>query len=250
MKNKKRRILEILLVIAALCVVAFVLVRHTPPIVEVIRNGDINDVEAYIRSKGKEGVIILIILQTIETVSIVLPALPIYICAGAILGKVKGTLVCWITNILLNIAIFEVAKKMKLSATRFLEDDKKDNKLISMMMAAKYPNRLVILMSLIPVFPNGLIPYVAAQTSISLSSFVKSLAIGCLPTILIYAWGGDLLTSEHFTITLPIVLLVAALVACVYLFRDRVTKAAEPLIKKFLGIEEERFSEADEKRTP
>lgn len=240
MKNKKRRILEILLVIAALCVVAFVLVRHTPPIVEVIRNGDINDVEAYIQSKGKEGVIILIILQTIETISIFLPALPIYICAGAILGKVKGFLVCWITNIVLNIIIFEVAKKMKVSASRFLDDDEKDNKLIKMMMAAKYPNRLVILMSLIPVFPNGLIPYVAAQTSISLSSFVKSLAIGCLPTILIYAWGGDLLTSEHFTITLPIVILVAALVGCIYLFRDRITKAAEPLIRRFLGIEDEK----------
>ena len=231
--KRNRMLIELVLIVIALAIVAYLLHVHTPKIIKLLRSGNISGLEQYIQNKGRRGRLVLILLQVIETITIVLPAMPVYICAGAIYGKIQGMLMCYITNLLMNVIIFLTARKLKISTAEFAKFQK-NQKLEELMSRAKSPNRLVFLMCMLPVIPNGMIPYISAQTNVSLAGFSKALAVGSLPSIVVFVCCGDFLISEHFKITLPVVIILALLVGVFMLFRKRVTAWIEPKLKKLL----------------
>ena len=232
-KSKEILITEIVLAALGILILIAILHYHTPRIIKILETGSIADIEAYIEEAGNKGRAVLILLQIIETVSIVLPALPVYICAGIIYGKLEGFLMCYITNVVMNALIFTVARKFKLTTSEFISAER--NARIEMwMQKAKRMDRVVVLMCFLPVVPNGMIPYISAQTPISLKLFMKALAIGCAPAIFFYVCGGDLLISHSFHITWPVLLAAAVLTALILIFRKPLTKWLEPKVKKFL----------------
>ena len=232
-KKRRRMMLEIVLIAAALIIVVLLLREHTPKILKLLEDGNVSGIETYIKAEGEKGRFVLILLQVIETVTIVLPAMPVYICAGAVYGKLQGFLMCYLTNILMNILIFIAARKMKTSTLEFARFQK-NQKLEELMTAAQHPERLVVAMCLLPIVPNGMIPYISAQTGIRPMTFTAALAVGSLPSILVYVCFGDLLLSEHFKITLPLVIIVAVLVIILMLFKKKITAFLEPKLKKLL----------------
>ena len=62
----------------------------------------------------------MVVLQVIETISIVIPAMPVYICSGILFGKAVGIAICYTTNLILNILIFLAARKMKYVKSKVL----------------------------------------------------------------------------------------------------------------------------------
>ena len=238
MQNKRIRLIaQIVLVVLFLVIVGFILREHTPKILKLLEHGSVTDIERYIQQEGSKGRAILIVLQIIETVSIVLPAMPVYICAGAVFGKLLGFLMCYTTNIVMNVLIFLVAGRLKANAagTGIFQ---KNQRLEGWMKNATRMDRVVIVMCLLPIVPNGMIPYLSAQTKIRLEQFTLAICIGCAPSILMYAVCGDFLLSEHFKVTLPVVIVIAAAACLIMVFRKKVTAWLEPKIKKFIGIED------------
>ena len=223
----------ILFVAAAVAIAAYVFHLHTPKIVQLLRSGDVEGIETYIENEGKKGWFVLILLQVLETVSIILPALPVYICAGAVYGKIAGILMCYITNLVMNLLIFLAARKMKVTSEEFLQFEK-NPKLEEWMQKTTHPDRLVLIMCLLPIIPNGLIPYISSQTAVTARDFMKMLAVGCLPSIVFFVCSGDLLVGRHFHLTWPVVLLFAVLIAIIMIFRRRITVWLEPRIEKFI----------------
>ncbi len=69
-----------------------------------------------------------------------------------------------------------------------------------------------------------MIPYVSAQTDVTLWGFTKALAVGCLPFIVVFVCCGDMLLSEHFKITLPVVIVLIMIVLLFVLFKNKITK--------------------------
>ena len=202
----------------------------------LLEHGDVADIESYIKQEGSKGRIILVILQIIETVSIVLPAVPVYICAGAVFGKLQGFLMCYVTNVGMNVLIFLVAGRLKANSAG-LSGFQRNQKLEGWIKNATHMERVVIVMCLLPIVPNGMIPYMSAQTKISLKQFTLAICVGCIPSILMYVVCGDFLLSEHFKVTLPIVIVIAIIACFIMLFRKKVTAWLEPKIKKFIGID-------------
>ena len=178
-------VLEILLITLAVLLIYRVLETRAPKLIGLLRKGNISDIEDYIRQEGKKGELVLIGLQILETISIVLPALPVYISAGVLFGKLKGFLMCYITNLIMNLVIFLVAKKWKITTKEFTKYGKNE-KFEKLMTITSQPGLLVILMCLLPVMPNGMIPYVSAQTGMELKEFLLGLSVGSLPAILVY----------------------------------------------------------------
>lgn len=235
---------EAILVLAVLFIAARTFMDHASNLVALLRTGDVSGLEAYLEDKGSEGKWILILIQTIETLSIFLPAVPVYLCAGVIYGAAEGTLICCLTNLALNLLMFLLARSMKrgLPQTGFSARKKRLEHLIA---SAKKPERAIFLMCLVPGVPNGLIPFVATRTRITVGKFLLSVGIGSLLQIAFFVSGGDLLLDKNFRITVPAALLILLLAGIFFLNGKRIMKAVQPAVWKFLGIEEEK--EAAEK---
>lgn len=237
----RRRILlytvEGFLILLVLCIVARTILNHASNLLELLRKGDVSGIESYLEEKGSEGKWILILLQAIETISVFLPAVPVYLCAGVIYGTGEGILICWVTNLALNLLMFLLARVMKhkISQSGIAIRNKRVEYLTE---AATKPERATFLMCLIPVVPNGLIPYISARTKMTAGKFLLAIGLGSLPPIAFFVSGGDLLLDKHFHITVPIALLLLGLAGILWLNRKKIIEDAQPVIRKFLGIED------------
>ncbi len=219
--------------IAVMLVVIYLLNTHTPKLIEYLQNDDVDGLTSYIRSEGNLGELILIGVQALETFSIVLPSLPVYICAGLIFGKLEGILICYITNLVLNAIMFKFARRGGQIGRERIANSKnvKTNKMIEKVLNMKNPEKAMIFLYIIPVIPNGLIPTLAAQTSIKFSHFIGELALFCLPSISICVICGDALLSIDWSKAIPILIALIAVAVLVYVFKNRITGWIEGKMK-------------------
>ncbi|MGI6721633.1 MAG: TVP38/TMEM64 family protein [Anaerovoracaceae bacterium] len=232
--KRKRYIIEVLLGICAAVIVIYIVQRHAPPILKIIESGNITGIRDYLNAYGTDGKYLIVVLQIIETVSIVLPAAPVYICAGVMFGKVPGILICYGTNIGINILMFlfsrHTGKSFSLPWIR-----KKDSLFTKFLQSSKHIGRVVFIMSLLPIVPGGTIPLLSAKTDITLLNFTKALAAGCLPQLIIYVCCGDILVSDGYRIIIPIIIVLVALGGLCFLFRKQLTTYFKPKLEKFLS---------------
>lgn len=232
--SKKRRIIiEAVLIAAAAVIVAAVLSHHVPKILEILESGDVNDIDAYLQEYGTDGRLLLILLQVIETISIVLPAMPVYICSGIMFGKISGILVSFSVNLALNVLMFLFGRKMK-GWVRKHFDITKNQTVNHMMESARHMDRIVMIMCLVPVVPNGTIPYLASQTDITTVQFIRAIAVGSFPAIAFYVCCGDILLSDGWKIILPIIVVLAIAGVLFLIFRKRIIAYMKPRVKNFI----------------
>lgn len=232
-KLKQRKTVEIILVVAAVLIVLLLLHRHAPNIIKILESGNLTELDEYLNRYGTTGKYLLVVLQAIETISIVIPAMPVYICSGMLFGKAEGIAICYITNLVLNVLIFLVARKTKKFKSKLL-DLNKQKTVRKLLDSAKHVDRVVIAMCFLPIVPNGMIPYLSAQTDMKCKEFTRALAIGSLPAIAFYVCCGDILISESYKIILFLIVLVVILVILGFIFRKKLLAFLEPKIKKYL----------------
>lgn len=232
-KLKQRKIFEILLVVAAVFIVFLWLHQHAPNIIKILESGNLAELDDYLNHYGTAGKYVLVLLQAIETISIVIPAMPIYICSGMMFGKAEGIAICYFTNLVLNILIFLVARKTKKFKSKML-DLNKQKTVRKLLDSTKHVDRVVIAMCFLPIVPNGMIPYLSAQTDILCKDFTRALAIGSLPAIAFYVCCGDILISESYKIIIFLIVVIAILVLLGFVFRKKLLAILEPKIKKYL----------------
>ena len=100
--------------------------------------------------------------------------------------------------------------------------------------SAKHVDRVVIVMCFLPIVPNGMIPYLSAQTDIKCRDFTRALAIGSAPAIAFYVCCGDFLISESYKLILFFIIVIAILAFIGFLFRKKLIAFFAPKIKKYL----------------
>ncbi len=242
----KRRILIEVICISVIAVFAAVRLSHrTPMILEYLMHDDIDGLTSYIRGEGQLGEVILIGLQVLETLSIVLPALPVYICAGIIFGKLEGILICYLTNLVLNAIMFTFARRggRSLGDRKLSEKNssQKTRKIIQYVTNMPNPDRALLFLYLVPVIPNGLIPTIAAQTKIKFSHFIGELAVCCLPGIAVSVICGDALLTVHWHFSLPLLILIAVAAILVFIFK----KPISAWLEKKIGAVKEKLEEEE-----
>ncbi len=244
--SKKRVIIEIVLISVIALVVYYSLQGHTPKIVQYLVDDDIDGLTDYIRGKGQLGEIVLIGVQVLETFSIVLPALPVYIVAGIVFGKMEGILICYITNLILNAIMFTFARRTGETAkSRKQSTSPRTEKIINAVTHMKNPDKALIFLYLIPVIPNGLIPTISSQTNIKFSHFMIELAICCLPAISVCVIFGDLLLTIDWSFIVPLIILLIIAGILFLIFKKQITAWVERKVQK---IETKMMEENDENK--
>lgn len=222
------RVLSLLLLIAVItAIIVFALNAILPGFVDTIEQGDQAAIERYIRSFDSfQSVLLAFFLQFFQIISVFFPGGPIQIAIGIVFGTLDGFLICLAGYVLANLFVFFSARRL---GNRFdqLFSNGSNTKKFKFITDAKHPGYVVALSCLIPLLPNGLVPYIAARTKITTPQFFVSVLIGCMPTLLMLnAIGNKILMADYGIVALLAALLVAG-VALLYLFRNRLFALTE-----------------------
>ena len=224
-KPKASRLLKLFLraalVILALLLIYFELREHLPTVIHILKHGNAAELEEYVRSQGSNSLLTLVLLQTIETVAIVLPALPVYLCAGIIYGAVKGTIICFITNFILCDILFIFGKRMKSIQAEFSAAGK-TSRIEALLQKTTHPIRAVFLLWLLPILPGGVIPLLCAQTKLTLREFNKGMAAGSLLSMAFSVTCGSFMLGTDLRTVGALIAFCAVIFLVVVIFRKQI----------------------------
>ncbi len=235
--NKAKDLLKWAFLILMGIFILYVCIAFGPGMIEVLKSGDEAALEAYVTGAGKGGVVIIVALQVLQTITIVFPGIPIYMASGVIFGRLMGTVICYITYVVSNSAVFLFSRKLGDKANDVFSGKKNANEdsVRGLLAKTKHPCILVGALCMIPVIPNGLVPHLAAQTDMRFVKFVESVAVGCIPGILLFVAFGDLLMSKYFKVILAIIIAVLVLTLLGFLFKGKMTGWMNRILGKYFG---------------
>lgn len=215
--RRKQLLLRIGLILIGILLIFIELRIHAPKILALLEHGDVQEVEQYVRSSGSRGIFVLVSLQIIETVAIVIPSLPVYLCAGIIFGVVQGSLICYITNWILCVLMFVISKRMN-QVTAGISDNSNESIVQDLLQKTTHPIRAIFFLCLLPIVPGGMIPILSAHTKLTLREFIKGMTFGSF-AIVIYVACGDLLMRNNYKATIWILVVVVIIFLLIMIFR-------------------------------
>jgi len=194
-----------------------------PGFFDVLEHGDQQEIVSYIRSFGSiGGVALAFLLQIIQIISIFFPGGPIQIAIGIVFGTLAGFVICHTGYVLANIAVFFSARRLGNHFEQLFSKGDKTSSRFRFLTDAQHPSFVVALSCLIPLLPNGLVPYIAARTKITAWQFLVSVYLGSIPTLLLLnAIGNNLIKGDYLTMALLGGGLILG-VALLYFFRKKI----------------------------
>ena len=144
-------------------------------------------------------------------------------------GTLWGFIICHIGYVLANIVVFYSARKLGNRLDQLFSESGDKATRFRFLTEAQHPSFVVALSCLIPLLPNGLVPYIAARTKITFWQFLISVYLGSIPTLLMLnAIGNKLLQGDYGKVALLGVLLVVG-VALLYAFRKPIFALVDQL---------------------
>ena len=218
--------------VAIIALICFVVVHMMPGFLTVLKSGNEGAIEAYLnKNAGIQGMICTGILQFLQVISIVFPGMPIQFAAGIVYGTWRGFLLCHLSYLAANVCVFCVARHFKERIHSLLPMEKKFRKL-DFIKNSKYPGYMTALACLIPVLPNGIVPYVACQTGMKVHHFLIAVWCGSfLPILAMCAVGSRVMAGEYFLAIALFVLFLAAVIV-LSVFRNQVIGFSKVLFQR------------------
>lgn len=221
MKERKNKIIKVIINIAMLALIAALLYialnSVLPGFIDVLAEGNNEAIEAYLKSFTTfKGYLVAFLLQFIQIITIFLPSVPIQVSCGFIFGTVRASIVCYLGYVSANAVVFLACRALHGGLERLLPSStgrSLNSSKAKQILESKYPAFNVFLASILPLIPNGTIPYVAAKTEMKFSSFIIAVALGCIPTVYtVCAVGGRLHRFDYLTAALMCLPLIALVV--------------------------------------
>ncbi len=241
------RLLKWAFVVVMAIFVVYVCVAFGPDMIAILKSGDEAQLEAYVAGAGAGGVLIIVALQVLQTITIVFPGIPIYMASGVIFGHIWGTVICYITYVVSNSAVFLFSRKLGEKANELVSSNKKnanEESVRGLMKRTKHPYILIAALCMIPVIPNGLVPHIAAQGNVRFRKFVEAVAVGCIPGILLFVTFGDLLMSKYFKYILALIIAVLVITLLGFLFKGKTNGIMNKILDRFFGDKESENNES------
>lgn len=234
---KGKAILKLVIILLLLAAVAaliyFAFINTMPDLVRVIGNGNEADIEEYLRrSDSRTGLLCTAILQVIQVISIVFPSAAIQIAAGVVYGTLKAFLVCHIASTVTHALVFFCARSFGTQLDKIFAKEKKKESKLEFLLKSEHPAYMTAVAFLVPILPNGIIPYAAAKTGMKFTEFIIAVYAGSfLPTLIICAAGSFFIAGSWY---LSLVMLATLLAVAVLMwhFRDLVLDFWEEFRKK------------------
>lgn len=246
MKNllKSKRVRRILLragfilVFIAVALIAFSI--FMPGLRPLLKNGNQEEIVAYLeQTGGRAGVITVFALQIMQVVSVVVPGLPIQFAAGIIYGWWKAFLICYSGFVIGNTAVFLFARHTGGQAQ--LPDESKNAKVQWFLnrMRNMNPRLAVAVGYLIPGVPNGMLPHVAARSSLSLGSFIAAVSMSSWIQIVCNCIAGGFIIKGQYGFFVMTIIVQILLILFIIWKRNWFMKGKYGILQKRAGSDED-----------
>lgn len=213
-----KRVIRIVITVGLLAAVVALVIAvfgdSIPTYIQLLRDGDEEAIEAYISAQNPwTGTLTIMLLSALQVVSIVFPGFAIQIASGVIYGWSRSFLMCYGGFLIGNTGVFLFARHMGRQIVGFAPKKKNKNNWIREKMKTTRPGFIVAFVNLLPILPNGIIPYLAAGSSISLPGYFVAIAISSWVQILFNCLaGGFLKNGQYLFMVLALSLQVGLLV--------------------------------------
>lgn len=209
----------------ALCIIVVIAVQLIPLIKQVVNSaGDESDMVHYIDSYGLKGIPLLMGLQALQIIVAFIPATAVQILTGLCYGVFFGTLISLAGSVLGNALIVSAIRHMHNLLAPLLKRDSRRKGFLSKESLAKIkrPEVIVFFLFLIPAIPNGIVPYVLAETDIPLGKYLLAVTAGCIPSTFICTLLGERVSKGSFGAVAVIAAVVIVIALTVLLFRKKI----------------------------
>ena len=189
----------------------------------MLRGGDEEAIESFV-SRGSfwKGALSVVLLSAMQVISVVFPGFAIQIAAGVIFGWWQALLMCYGGFLLGNCVVFLVVRRMGSQIQGFAPKKQNQNNWVRERMKTTRPSYVVALLNLIPVIPNGIIPYMAAGSSITFRGFLGAIATTSWFQILFNCLAGGFLKKGQYLFMVMAIGLQVLLVVIVALKRQEI----------------------------
>ena len=189
--NAKRRIITIGFVALFLLAIYFIIGR---PMIAFV--GDIDAFQNYVESKGIVALLVFGFFVFLQTLSNCIPGLPFYLAAGAVLGGIKGALLCDLFATLGNTAAFLLGQKR---GRDFLLILFPESKLVQVenLIINRNPVLVHILFMLLPL-PKDTYAWLGFYSKEKLPVWIILTFVARFPHIFIYTIGAEKMLEHQY----------------------------------------------------
>ena len=213
MSEKKKTIIQRILIIVALLAVAGVCVymylHFGKSLIELVK--DTERFKEWIDGFGIWGIIVFVAIRVVQTIFKFIPTEPIEIGAGLVWGWFGGFALCLLGNIIGSVIILIMTQRIGI---RILRIFRLENKLQSMrfLQDREKRNRLLFIFYLVPGTPKDTMTYFVGLTDINWTEFLILSSIARIPAIVSSTICGAYLGANNFKVA-AIVFIVTALLS-------------------------------------
>lgn len=213
----------ILLIIVLIIIMSIELIPLMRNIVAHL--SDENAIVSVITNYGVKGILILLSLEALQVISAVFPAIPIQILAGLTFGLFYGFLICITGSLIGNAIIFVLVRQLKFTFNfKSLTHEPKKSKSnwdFSFVRNSDNVVMLALLLFLIPGIPNGILPYLFANTKITLPRYLLCVLTAGTPSIFLSIWVGERISKGDISTAVLVSGILVFISVFVVLMRKR-----------------------------
>nr|WP_321316319.1 VTT domain-containing protein [uncultured Ligilactobacillus sp.] len=216
-------------IILALGLLTLLIQDYYPQIKELFNpNADRAYLKQAFRHHGLKDACLLIGLTAILTAIPGAPVAVICIFNGVLYGPWAGILMNLIGYVLGDLLVVYL-----LAHFNFIKKSKNFKKQMASFKRFKNPALAIILGYAIPFIPSSFTSYMAVKLKMKLSKLVTCIAIGTLPTSLLYAFGGDaVFKGNTLRMIIAVVLIVIIFAGLVKIYHEFSKKRREDEVLK------------------
>ena len=202
--------------IVFVCLLLAMVVQMFPMIVDILTShGDETSIADAVKGFGWRGIPALVGLSALQVIIPFIPTAAVGVLAGLSYGVYIGPLT-FLTGIVIGNLFVIVSVRQLCGLMPKLMHGTKHKGILSKesLEKIKRPEILIFFMFLLP-FPSGIIPYLFAQTKISMVKYMAAVIAGSTPAAVIYAVLCDHITKGNST---TVIVIIAVLIVALLIF--------------------------------
>lgn len=233
MRNRLIRIAAtafILVLTAGLIYFAFL--KAMPELMPLLQNGSVEEIEHYLRSSDRfSGLFFTALLQAVQVFSVVLPGAPIQVAAGIVYGTWRSFFVCHLSSVAANAIVFVTARRFGAKMDKLIPIERKDSRL-DFLRKSDTPAYMTVVACLVPILPNGFIPYVAAKTKIKTLHYIIAVYCGSFFPVLVLCAAGNKILKGGYLMSAVLLVALCIIVFLLAKFRGRILKLINRVVRR------------------
>lgn len=227
MQNKSKRsavrslAVMVLFLLIAIGLVVELLRIYVPNVWAAFSSGDENALQACFDGQYTAySAGLLWLLSFVQILSVVLPAMPVQLVAGIVLGPWLGCAICLTACMAAHIAVFYAATHAQTSLAALEEASPKLKKARDALSVKRNRTYYTTILLLAPGLPNGIIPYTAAHAGLQGRRYFLALLLALPVPTFVTCLAGDLLLSGVWWVGIAMLATLYILVGVLFLRRD------------------------------